>query len=98
MKPNPDNIQELYLDSLVALGVDPKVHDLRFVADNWESPTLGAWGLGWEVWLYGMEVTQFTYFKQACGVEWKPVPGEITCGPASPVRRPAEGEREGVER
>ena len=80
MKPNPDNIQELYLDSLVALGVDPKVHDLRFVEDNWESPTLGAWGLGWEVWLNGMEVTQFTYFQQAGGLECKPVLGEITYG------------------
>ncbi|MDQ2702023.1 MAG: glycine--tRNA ligase subunit alpha [Pseudomonadota bacterium] len=80
MKPSPDNIQELYLDSLVALGVDPKVHDLRFVEDNWESPTLGAWGLGWEVWLNGMEVTQFTYFQQAGGLECKPVLGEITYG------------------
>ncbi|KAG1387619.1 hypothetical protein G6F60_014046 [Rhizopus arrhizus] len=65
MKPAPDNIQQLYLDSLKALGIDPLVHDLRFVEDNWESPTLGAWGLGWEVWLNGMEVTQFTYFQQA---------------------------------
>ena len=80
MKPNPDNIQELYLGSLKALGIDPRVHDLRFVEDNWESPTLGAWGLGWEVWLNGMEVTQFTYFQQAGGLECKPVLGEITYG------------------
>ena len=80
LKPNPDNILELYLDSLKALGIDPLVHDLRFVEDNWESPTLGAWGLGWEVWLNGMEVTQFTYFQQAGGLECKPVTGEITYG------------------
>jgi glycyl-tRNA synthetase alpha chain len=80
MKPNPDNLQELYLGSLVALGIDPLVHDLRFVEDNWESPTLGAWGLGWEVWLDGMEVTQFTYFQQAGGLECRPVTGEITYG------------------
>ncbi|MET0655898.1 MAG: glycine--tRNA ligase subunit alpha, partial [Pseudoxanthomonas sp.] len=80
MKPNPDNIQELYLESLKALGIDPRVHDLRFVEDNWESPTLGAWGLGWEVWLNGMEVTQFTYFQQAGGLECRPVLGEITYG------------------
>jgi len=80
MKPNPDNFQELYLGSLVALGIDPLVHDLRFVEDNWESPTLGAWGLGWEVWLNGMEVTQFTYFQQAGGMECRPVLGEITYG------------------
>jgi len=80
MKPNPPNIQELYLGSLVALGLDPLVHDLRFVEDNWESPTLGAWGLGWEVWLNGMEVTQFTYFQQAGGLECRPVLGEITYG------------------
>ncbi len=80
MKPNPDNLQELYLGSLIALGIDPLVHDLRFVEDNWESPTLGAWGLGWEVWLNGMEVTQFTYFQQAGGIECKPVLGEITYG------------------
>jgi glycyl-tRNA synthetase alpha chain len=80
MKPNPDNLQELYLASLVALGIDPLVHDLRFVEDNWESPTLGAWGLGWEVWLDGMEVTQFTYFQQAGGLECRPVTGEITYG------------------
>ncbi len=80
MKPNPDNFQELYLNSLKALGIDPQVHDLRFVEDNWESPTLGAWGLGWEVWLNGMEVTQFTYFQQAGGLECRPVLGEITYG------------------
>jgi glycyl-tRNA synthetase alpha chain len=80
MKPNPDNLQELYLESLKALGIDPLVHDLRFVEDNWESPTLGAWGLGWEVWLDGMEVTQFTYFQQAGGLECRPVTGEITYG------------------
>ncbi len=80
MKPNPENIVELYFGSLRALGVDPLVHDLRLVEDNWESPTLGAWGLGWEVWLNGMEVTQFTYFQQAGGIECKPVTGEITYG------------------
>lgn len=80
MKPSPDNIVELYFSSLQALGVDPQVHDLRLVEDNWESPTLGAWGLGWEVWLNGMEVTQFTYFQQAGGLECKPVLGEITYG------------------
>lgn len=80
MKPNPDNLQELYLASLQALGIDPLVHDVRFVEDNWESPTLGAWGLGWEVWLNGMEVTQFTYFQQAGGLECKPVLGEVTYG------------------
>jgi glycyl-tRNA synthetase alpha chain len=80
MKPNPDDIVDLYIGSLKALGLDPLVHDLRFVEDNWESPTLGAWGLGWEVWLNGMEVTQFTYFQQAGGLECKPVTGEITYG------------------
>jgi|TARA_B100000745_G_C20149153_1_gene394015 glycyl-tRNA synthetase alpha chain len=80
LKPSPANIQELYLDSLRAMGIDPKVHDIRFVEDNWESPTLGAWGLGWEVWLNGMEVTQFTYFQQVGGLECKPVLGEITYG------------------
>ena len=80
LKPSPDNIQELYLGSLRALGIDPLVHDIRFVEDNWESPTLGAWGLGWEVWLNGMEVTQFTYFQQVGGLECKPVSGEITYG------------------
>jgi len=80
LKPSPPDIQELYLDSLRALGIDPLVHDIRFVEDNWESPTLGAWGLGWEVWLNGMEVTQFTYFQQAGGLECFPVTGEITYG------------------
>jgi len=80
MKPNPPNIQQLYLDSLRHIGVDPTVHDIRFVEDNWESPTLGAWGLGWEVWLNGMEVTQFTYFQQVGGLECYPVTGEITYG------------------
>jgi glycyl-tRNA synthetase alpha chain len=80
MKPSPENFQELYLGSLKAVGIDPKIHDIRFVEDNWESPTLGAWGLGWEVWLNGMEVTQFTYFQQAGGLECKPVMGEITYG------------------
>jgi glycyl-tRNA synthetase alpha chain len=80
MKPAPENIQELYLGSLGAIGIDPAVHDIRFVEDNWESPTLGAWGLGWEVWLNGMEVTQFTYFQQAGGLECRPVMGEITYG------------------
>jgi glycyl-tRNA synthetase alpha chain len=80
LKPSPDNILELYLDSLRELGIDPTVHDVRFVEDNWESPTLGAWGLGWEVWLNGMEVTQFTYFQQAGGIECYPVTGEITYG------------------
>ena len=80
MKPSPDDFQELYLGSLKAVGIDPEVHDIRFVEDNWESPTLGAWGLGWEVWLNGMEVTQFTYFQQAGGLECKPVMGEITYG------------------
>jgi len=80
LKPSPGDILQLYLDSLKALGLDPLIHDLRFVEDNWESPTLGAWGLGWEVWLNGMEVTQFTYFQQAGGLECKPVMGEITYG------------------
>ena len=80
MKPSPANFQELYLESLAALGVDSAIHDIRFVEDNWESPTLGAWGLGWEVWLNGMEVTQFTYFQQAGGLECYPVTGEITYG------------------
>ena len=80
MKPSPANIQELYLGSLNAMGVDLEIHDIRFVEDNWESPTLGAWGLGWEVWLNGMEVTQFTYFQQAGGLECYPVTGEITYG------------------
>jgi glycyl-tRNA synthetase alpha chain len=80
MKPSPLEIQELYLGSLAMLGLDPLVHDIRFVEDNWESPTLGAWGLGWEVWLNGMEVTQFTYFQQVGGLDCRPVTGEITYG------------------
>lgn len=80
LKPSPPDIQALYLDSLRLLGIDPLVHDIRFVEDNWESPTLGAWGLGWEVWLNGMEVTQFTYFQQVGGLECRPVTGEITYG------------------
>ncbi|WP_425806830.1 glycine--tRNA ligase subunit alpha [Desulfitobacterium sp. Sab5] len=80
LKPSPDNVQELYLQSLERLGIDVKEHDIRFVEDNWESPTLGAWGLGWEVWLDGMEVTQFTYFQQCGGIDCKPVSAEITYG------------------
>lgn len=80
LKPSPENIQELYLESLKEIGVDVKKHDIRFVEDDWESPTLGAWGLGWEVWCDGMEVTQFTYFQQVGGYECKPVSGEITYG------------------
>lgn len=80
MKPSPNNIQELYLLSLEKLGIDPKEHDIRFVEDNWESPTLGAWGLGWEVWLDGMEITQFTYFQQVGGEDIKPVASEVTYG------------------
>jgi len=80
LKPSPENIQALYLDSLRHLGIDPLVHDIRFVEDNWESPTLGAWGLGWEVWMDGMEITQFTYFQQVGGLECYPVTGEITYG------------------
>ena len=80
IKPSPLNIQDLYLDSLRMLGLDPLVHDIRFVEDNWESPTLGAWGLGWEIWLNGMEVTQFTYFQQVGGLDCKPITGEITYG------------------
>ncbi len=80
LKPSPGNIQELYLDSLSAVGVDPTIHDIRFVEDDWESPSLGAWGLGWEVWLNGMEVTQFTYFQEVGGLPCKPVLGEITYG------------------
>lgn len=80
LKPSPANIQELYLDSLRALGIDTRVHDIRFVEDDWESPTLGAWGLGWEVWLNGMEVTQFTYFQEVGSLVCKPVLGEITYG------------------
>ncbi|MGZ5174435.1 MAG: glycine--tRNA ligase subunit alpha [Burkholderiales bacterium] len=80
MKPSPSNLQDLYLESLYALGIDPKVNDIRFVEDDWESPTLGAWGLGWEVWLNGMEVTQFTYFQQVGGLDCRPVLGELTYG------------------
>jgi len=80
IKPSPLDIQELYIGSLKMLGLDPLVHDIRFVEDNWESPTLGAWGLGWEVWLNGMEVSQFTYFQQVGGLDCKPVTGEITYG------------------
>ena len=80
MKPSPDNIQDLYLDSLRALGIAVENHDIRFVEDNWESPTLGAWGVGWEVWLDGMEITQFTYFQQCGGIDCKPVSIEITYG------------------
>ncbi|MBS3648294.1 glycine--tRNA ligase subunit alpha [Pseudaminobacter sp. 19-2017] len=80
LKPNPPNLQELYLGSLQAIGVDPLLHDIRFVEDDWESPTLGAWGLGWECWCDGMEVSQFTYFQQVCGIECAPVSGELTYG------------------
>ena len=80
IKPSPDGIQEKYLKSLESLGIEPKNHDIRFVEDNWESPTLGAWGVGWEVWLDGMEVTQFTYFQQCGGVDCQPIPIEITYG------------------
>ncbi len=80
LKPSPDNIQELYLQSIYALGIDPKNHDIRFVEDDWESPTLGAWGLGWEVWCDGMEVSQFTFFQQVGGFECNPVSGELTYG------------------
>nr|WP_198648711.1 glycine--tRNA ligase subunit alpha [Cyanothece sp. BG0011] len=80
IKPSPDNIQEIYLDSLRALGIKPEDHDVRFVEDNWESPTLGAWGVGWEVWLDGMEITQFTYFQQCGGIDCRPVSIEITYG------------------
>jgi glycyl-tRNA synthetase alpha chain len=81
LKPSPKNIQELYLDSLRTLGLDPLDHDIRFVEDDWESPTLGAWGLGWEVWLDGMEITQFTYFQQAGSIDLSPVSVELTYGP-----------------
>ncbi|MEX0950787.1 MAG: glycine--tRNA ligase subunit alpha [Gammaproteobacteria bacterium] len=80
LKPSPADIQDLYLDSLRNLGIDPLVHDIRFVEDNWESPTLGAWGLGWELWLNGMEISQFTYFQQVGGLDCKPVAGELTYG------------------
>jgi glycyl-tRNA synthetase alpha chain len=80
LKPSPDDLQDLYLGSLAEIGIDPLKHDIRFVEDDWESPTLGAWGLGWEVWCDGMEVTQFTYFQQVGGFECKPVTGELTYG------------------
>ncbi len=80
MQPTPEDIQEIYLDSLRALGIDPAEHDIRFVEDDWESPTIGAWGLGWEVWLDGMEVTQFTYFQQVGGIDMEAVPAELTYG------------------
>ena len=80
LKPSPDDLQELYLNSLKAFGIDPLEHDIRFVEDDWESPTLGAWGLGWEVWLDGMEITQFTYFQQCGGIDLKPISGELTYG------------------
>jgi glycyl-tRNA synthetase alpha chain len=80
IKPSPDRIQEIYLDSLRVLGIQPEEHDIRFVEDNWESPTLGAWGVGWEVWLDGMEITQFTYFQQCGGIDCRPVAIEITYG------------------
>ena len=80
LKPSPIDILDLYLGSLEALGIDPLVNDIRFVEDNWENPTLGAWGLGWEVWMNGMEITQFTYFQQVGGLECKPITGEITYG------------------
>jgi len=80
LKPSPPDIQQLYLDSLAVIGIDPMLHDIRFVEDDWESPTLGAWGLGWEVWCDGMEVTQFTYFQQMGGFDCKPVSGELTYG------------------
>ena len=80
MKPSPDDIQDLYVESLAAIGIDPTEHDLRFEEDNWESPTLGAWGVGWQVLLDGMEITQFTYFQQAGGIDLAPVTAEITYG------------------
>ncbi len=80
IKPSPPNLQDLYLGSLRAIGLDPTLHDVRFVEDDWESPTLGAWGLGWECWCDGMEVSQFTYFQQVCGIECSPVAGELTYG------------------
>src|SRR3546814_17186421 len=82
LKPSPADLQEQYLGSLAAIGIDPLLHDIRFVEDDWESPTLGAWGLGWEVWCDGMEVTQFTYFQQMGGFDCKPVAGALTYGPA----------------
>lgn len=80
LKPSPENIQDLYLHSLEVIGIDPSIHDIRFVEDNWEAPTLGAWGLGWEVWLDGMEITQFTYFQQVGGINCDPESGELTYG------------------
>ncbi|MBJ7409241.1 MULTISPECIES: glycine--tRNA ligase subunit alpha [unclassified Phenylobacterium] len=80
LKPNPENLQELYLGCLEAIGIDPKVHDIRFVEDDWENPTVGAWGLGWEVWCDGMEITQYTYFQQVGGLDVFPVAGELTIG------------------
>jgi glycyl-tRNA synthetase alpha chain len=80
LKPSPDNIQDLYLESLNQIGISKDLHDIRFVEDDWESPSLGAWGLGWEVWCDGMEVSQFTYFQQVCGYECNPIPGELTYG------------------
>lgn len=80
LKPSPENIQELYLDSIRAIGVDPKEHDIRFVEDDWENPTVGAWGLGWEVWCDGMEISQFTYMQQVGGIDCAPIPGELTYG------------------
>ena len=80
IKPSPEGIQEKYLTSLESLGINPRNHDIRFVEDNWESPTLGAWGVGWEVWLDGMEVSQFTYFQQCGGIDCNPIPIEITYG------------------
>jgi glycyl-tRNA synthetase alpha chain len=80
LKPSPDDVQDLYLGSLTALGINPAAHDIRFVEDDWEGPTLGAWGLGWEVWMDGMEITQFTYFQQAGGVDLKPISAELTYG------------------
>ncbi len=80
LKPNPENLQELYLGCLEAIGIDPKVHDIRFVEDDWENPTVGAWGLGWEVWCDGMEITQYTYFQQVGGLDVFPVAGELTYG------------------
>ena len=80
LKPNPENLQELYLGCLEAIGIDPRVHDIRFVEDDWENPTVGAWGLGWEVWCDGMEITQFTYFQQVGGLDVFPVAGELTIG------------------
>ena len=80
LKPNPEDLQELYLGSLKAIGIDPMVHDIRFVEDDWENPTVGAWGLGWEVWCDGMEITQYTYFQQVGGLDVFPVAGELTYG------------------